>query len=186
MVRVKGISFAAKLAFGAAVVVALVAYVSVVDLGVNAGRIHRGVSVGTIDVGGLAQTDAADRLETVGREMRNEPITFEVGTNVFEILPADLGWWPYAEDMAQKAIYVGRRGGIAHAASRRWAAWFGGVELKWKKPSPRRVAEEIEDLSQQLDGLGYDMDEEAMRRTLRHAIWDWPRRDAYQIPIVES
>jgi hypothetical protein len=183
---VKGISFAAKLAFGSAVVAALAVYVSVVDLGVNAGRIHRGVTVGTIDVGGLTQIEAADRLESVGREMRNEHVTFEVGTNVFEILPADLKWWPYAEDMALKAMSVGRKGGLAHAASTRWEAWFGGVELKWKKPGPRRVAKKIEELSAELDALGYDLDEEAMRRELRHAIWDWPRRDAYQIPLSEG
>lgn len=182
----KGISATAKLALGTAVVIAVAVYVAVVDLGMNAGKIHSGVTLGTISVGGMTQSEAAAHLETVGRQMRDEPVTFAVGTLTFEIFPADVRWQPSSEDMARKAMSVGRGGGLTHAASARWQAWFGGVELSWRRPGARSLTMEIEELSDELDGLGYDLDEEGMRRALKQAIWDWPRQDEYQIPLVED
>jgi hypothetical protein len=183
---VKGISVRARFVLGIAVLVVVTAYVVVVDLGVNAGRIHRGVSVGTIDVGGMTQSEAADRLQAIGREMRDEPITFEVGSLVFEISPADLKWRPSAGRMARRAMMVGREGGLAHAASERWRAWFGGVQLMWSGAGGGLVDQKIQELGEELDASGYDLDEEAMARALERAIWDWPRRDSYEVPLASG
>jgi hypothetical protein len=176
----------AKILIAAAVVAALAAYLVVLDLGINAGRIHRGVSVGDVDVGGMTQPEAVEFLTDVGRDMRNSSITFSAGDIEFEVLPADLKWWPYAEDMARKAIEIGRQGGVTSAASERWRAWTSGITIKWARAGPRLVEQQIEEMSSELAAQGYELDEEEMFRVLRHAIWQWPRRASYEVPLEES
>jgi hypothetical protein len=176
----------AKFMIVAAVVVGLAAYAVVLDLGINAGRIHRGVSVGDVDVGGMTQTEAVEFLTDVGRDMRNSSITFTAGDAEVEVLPADLKWWPYAEDMAKKAMDVGRTGGVIDAASDRWKAWMSGITVNWGRAGPRLVERQIEEMSSDLAAQGYELDEQEMFRVLRHAIWQWPRRAAYEIPLEEG
>jgi hypothetical protein len=180
---VKSVSPLARTLIAGAVVLALAVYLVVLELGINAGRIHRGVSVGDVDVGGMTQAEAVAFLSGVGRDMRNSSITFTAGDVEFEVSPADLKWWPYAEDMARKAMAVGRNGGVWHSASQRWRAWLSGISIKWRRARPRPVEQQIQEMSFELDALGYELDEQEMVTVLRHAIWQWPRRDTYAIPL---
>jgi hypothetical protein len=180
---VKTVSPLAKTLIVVAVVAALAVYLVVLDLGINAGRIHRGVSVGDVDIGGMTQAEAVEFLTEVGRDMRNSSITFTTGDVEIEVLPADLKWWPYAEDMAKKAMEVGRKGSVLNAASQRWRAWISGISVNWGRAGPRLVEQQIEEMSSELSSQGYELDEQEMFRVLRHAIWQWPRRDAYEIPL---
>jgi hypothetical protein len=176
----------AKFLIAAAAVVALLAYVVVLDLGINAGRIHRGVAVGDVEVGGMTQSEAVEFLTDVGRDMRNSSITFTAGDVEVEVLPADLKWWPYAEDMAKKAMDVGRTGGVMNAASERWKSWVSGITVNWGRAGPKLVDRQIEEMSTELASQGYELDEQEMFRVLRHAIWQWPRRAAYEIPLEDG
>jgi hypothetical protein len=180
---VKSVSPLAKTLIVVAVVTAFAVYLVVLDLGINAGRIHRGVSVGDVDIGGMTQAEAVEFLTEVGRDMRNTSITFTTGDVEFEVLPADLKWWPYAEDMARKAMEVGRKGGVLNATSQRWRAWVSGISVKWRRARRRQVEQQIEEMSSELASQGYELDEQEMFRVLRHAIRQWPRRDAYAIPL---
>jgi hypothetical protein len=182
---VKSVSPLARATIIAASAAAFVLYLVILDLGVNAGRIHRGVSVGDVEVGGMTQAEAVGYLAEVGREMRNESITFVTEDLEFHVLPADLNWWPYAEDSARRAMAVGRSGSVAHAASQRWRAWLSGVTVTWEQAGDRRVVEKINELSSELAAAGHQLDEAAMRKVLHAAIWAWPRRDAYEIPLEE-
>ena len=179
----KPVSPLAKVLIVVAAVAALAVYLVVLDLGINAGRIHRGVTAGDIDIGGMTQAEAAEFLTKVGRDMRNSTITFTTGDVEIEVLPADLKWWPYAEDMARKAMEVGRKGSVLNAASQRWRAWVSGISVSWGRAGTRLVEQRVEEMSSELASQGYKLDEQEMLRVLRHAIGQWPRRDAYEIPL---
>lgn len=179
----KTVSPLAKTLIVVAVVASLAVYVVVLDLGINAGRIHHGVAVGDIDVGGMTQAEAVEFLSGVGSEMRNSSITFSTGDVEFEVLPADLKWWPYAEVMARRAMELGRKGSVLTAASQRWRAWVSGISVSWRRARPPLVEQQIEEMSSELASQGYELDEREMFRVLRHAIWQWPRRDSYEIPL---
>jgi hypothetical protein len=176
----------AKFLIAAAVVGTLAAYLVILDLGINAGRIHRGVSVGQVDIGGMTQSEAVEFLTDVGRDMRNSSITFTAGDVELEVLPADLKWWPYAEDMSKKAMGVGRQGSVISDASERWRAWISGITINWAKAGPRLVEQQIEEMSSTLAAQGYELDEEEMSRVLRRAISQWPRRASYAVPLEEG
>jgi hypothetical protein len=183
---VKTVSPLAKILIAVAVVAGLGVYLVVLDLGINAGRIHRGVTVGDVDIGGMTQGEAVEFLRDVGRDMRNTSITFTTGDVDFEVLPADLKWWPYAEDMAQKAMDVGRKGGVLRAASQRWRAWVSGVTLSWRGAGHGLVTQKIEEMSAALAEQGYELDEQEMFTALQDAIWQWPRRSEYEIPLDDQ
>ena len=181
---VAGISTRVKFVIVCVVALLTAAYLVVVDLGVNAGRIHRGVTIGDVDVGGLTEAEAAELLDAVGKDMRASPIIFTVDDfRTMVIEPADVGWWPYAEDMAAQAMRVGRDGGPLAALTERARAWVKGVRVKWRGAKPRLMKKKIDSLAAELAESGYELDRPLARLRIRRAIWDWPRKDSYKLPL---
>ncbi|MCA1704987.1 MAG: hypothetical protein LC808_17680, partial [Actinobacteria bacterium] len=54
--------------------VGLLLYLLLVDLGVNAGRVHYGVTVGGYDVGGHTYPETFELLRERGKELEKAPI----------------------------------------------------------------------------------------------------------------
>ena len=172
----------ALVAFVAAVGVA--AYLIVVELGISAGRIHHGVRVGDVDVGGLTESEAVDRLREVGAKMRSEPVVFSAEGLIFAFIPREFGWLPLERVAARRASDVGRAGGLHVAAADRVRAWMSGVTIRWPdRLNNRRVGTRLRALERQAEALGYDLDRPEMRRRIKRAIWSWPREPFYDIPV---
>jgi hypothetical protein len=179
---VRRISSLAKVVLVAAVALGIVAYLAIVELGVNAGLVHRGVEVGHIDVGGLSQAEATDEIARVGQEMRDTAIALSIdGVATSFLYPRDLGWKPGAARKAEEAMRIGREGGVLAAASERLSAWFGRHRIAWDEPRPRPLRRGIRSVVRAARTAGVEVVWDDVRTTLINAIYDWPRRDSYEV-----
>ena len=160
-----------------AVVLGAALYLLLVDLGVNAGRIHRGVYVEDVYVGGLTVTEANRLLRGRGKQLQEEPVVFTTEGFDCRFLPVEVGWGPQPFDTARRAMDVGRTGGVAGVVVDRLDAWVGGVEVSWAgSVRPELVDEIIASCNEQARALGLELDETEFRRAVERAIVSWPRR----------
>ena len=172
---------------GKALVAALAAtgvvlYALVVDLGVNAGLIHYGVSVDGVPVGGMTQDEAERALKQAARGLRSRRLTWHRHGVVFHMEPRDVGWHPRVSDSALAAMGVGRRGGLVSAAGRRLTAW-SGLDLPWKgKPKSHRLTRLIDRWAAAAAAQGLTVDQAQLRHRIRRAVRH-TAKERYRIPI---
>jgi hypothetical protein len=164
-------------------VAGVLVYALIVDFGISAGRIHHGVSVAGVDVGGLTETEAARALARRAQLLSSAPVTF-FGPGMFErVIPASVGWRPKPERSAESALGVGRADGPLGALADRWRAWFGGVELRWAgTTSSRKMRLYVDRIEHRVNSLGYELDRPKLRRKIKRGINAWPR-NALRIPV---
>lgn len=114
---------------------ALAAVVAVLVLGITAevavtvGRVHPGVSVAGIDIGGLTPQRAND---TLGRELERRaavPATVVEGSREWEVTSDSLGLTYDTSTAVAQAMEVGRDEAILATIAERFAAWTRGVDL---------------------------------------------------------
>jgi hypothetical protein len=180
------VSRRAKIVLGVGGLLAVVAYVVIVDVGISAGRIHRGVSVNDIDVGGLTETEAVEVLTDRAEELMSKPVTFTAEYLNLTFYPADVGWRPRAADAAHEAIRVGRDDAPFGALADRLRAWFGEVKIAWTgAPRAHKVTLLIEEWQEQAAGLGITIDAARLRYRLKRAIVTWPRR-TFNLPVSDA
>ncbi len=177
------LSLSAKALFALLVILGLSAYLVVVDLGINAGRIHYGVSVGDVDVGGLTVDEAARTLDERAQELADEPAYFEVGGLTKILIPENVGWHPRSFTNARDAFEVGRAGGPFTALKDRIDAWTEGVKIPWRSGQDHKeVGLLIDRWEEEAAELGYDIRRRALRRRISRAAVTWPRR-TFGIPL---
>ena len=176
-----------RVMLGVLVLVGLLAYAIVVDLGANAGKVHHGVSVEGFRVSGLTESDAFGRLEARAEELETTGVVFQTGPLSFRFVPSDLNWDFKVDETTDRAMGVGRTGGPFGAVWDRARAWISGVEVEWAGSFfPRsRLAGSFNALEERATLFGYVIDRDALRREIRSAIKDLPRRSSYEIPLVE-
>jgi hypothetical protein len=188
MAGVRGLSVGAKALVATLVVVGIFAYLVIVDLGVNAGRVHYGVRVNGIDVGGLSEADARSKLAARSEGMMLEPVVF-VGEGLsFYALPRDLAWAYRPLETASTAMEVGRSGGPLTALVDRFRAWSAGVDVEWQASFRHRrgMRSQVRALARRASELGHRLDRPEMRSRIRKALNDWPRDLYYEIPFEGS
>ena len=177
----------AKVVLGLGIFVALVGYLVVLDLGVSAGRVHHGVSVSGIDIGGLSFPDAFDLLSARGEELSEAPIQFVSQDLNLSFLPEDVGWTPQPFDTTEEAMRVGRDDAPFGALSDRVRAWVSGVTVGWQgNPDADLVTELMDEWDVQAAALGRMIDRGRLRYRIRTAIEQYPRRAAYKIPYEKD
>ncbi len=178
------LSLAAKGMLALAALTALIVFAVIVDLGVSAGRIHHGVSVADIDVGGMTLSEAYEVLARARDERREEPMVFSLEGVTLTITPAMVDWRPQPYDSAQRALAVGRSGGPVGALRARARAWTSGVRVGWAGGvNDRRVARLAQDWAETVEQMvGADVDDERLRVLIERAASTWPPR-VYAIPL---
>ncbi len=113
---------------GAAFVTLLVA-ASVVE-GIAAwGRIHPGVSVGGVAVGGMSRGDARTELQRALGPRLGGPVAVSYGPHVWTVDGPSAGASVPAARLAEAAFGVGRTGNVFRITGERLRAWFGGLSL---------------------------------------------------------
>lgn len=95
----------------------------------TSGRIHPGVSVGGVSVGGMKPASARSVLETTLPGRIEEPVVVRHGDKTWKIEAAEIGLGFDYDMMVARAMAVGRDGGALKAIGGRAGAWFGGIEL---------------------------------------------------------
>jgi hypothetical protein len=192
------LSRAARLTLWVALVVAVFVYLIVVELGINAGRIHHGVEVrGGITVGGLTPAEAEARLTKRAEAMLGEPVVF--GTEALgpfticpdveaaiEIVEAAIekgapqssecaeeslpsaGWRPGVSRTVDEAMSVGRSDGPFAALAERIDAWWGGAKVAWKGRPNPKMLDELVD---RIERRAVERGMELDRERFKKKIW---------------
>jgi hypothetical protein len=178
------LSLPAKVLFGAGLVLTLLVYAVVVDLGANAGKVLRGVSVQGYDVGGLTFEEAEAALDEHGTELQETPMIFTTEGFQCAFAPKRIGWGPQPRDTALNAMAIGREGGLFDEAGDRLRSWFGGgTEIEWAgKPDAGRMGRELSLCQRQAEALGLSIDLGKLRYLIKQTIVEWPRA-ATGVPI---
>lgn len=180
------LSTRAKILTGVGLVVAAFVWLVLLDYGINAGRIHYGVHVNGVDVGGMTLEEAQGVLRREADRLREAPVAMSAQGMNCSFLPEKLGWKPRAKTTAQSARDVGFTGGFRTVLRDRLRAWFAGVEVDWaarfKAP---RVDRLVDDCERQAEGLQLSLDRARLERLIDEAVTTWPRR-VYEVPVEAS
>jgi hypothetical protein len=176
-----------KVVVGVAVVIGALLFLVLADYGINAGRIHYGVSIGDVNVGGMTEAEAIEVLEERAEELEDEAVIFTAEGIDCRFLPTDFRWTPQAGENAAAARRVGFRDFPFGALSERLRAWFQGVHLEWdtKALSFWKVTEHIDDCQEQATAIGETVKEKILRRRMLIAIVTWPRRN-FVVPLEQE
>ncbi len=100
-----------------------------VDVAASAGRIHPGVTVGGVKVGGMNPDRAAAALELQLPEKSKAPVVVRYEGQAWTVAPEDLGLTFDYDALAQQAMGVGRGAGLLGGVRQRAGAWFGAAAL---------------------------------------------------------
>ncbi|MFN2587803.1 MAG: hypothetical protein ABR613_06785 [Actinomycetota bacterium] len=180
-------SLLTRLVLVAGGVVALLVYLVIVDLGVHAGRVHRGVTVAGFDVGGLTELEAFDALRERQALLEDYPLVFIANGFDCRAEPVDLGWSPQPFNTVQDAMEVGR-GGVVEGLRERLDAWFGGVKIGWAGTvDPREVDEFLDYCEENARVVNARVDRAKMRFRIRRAIVTYPRSAIdFKVPLLSD
>lgn len=182
------VSRGSRAVIGLVAAVILLAYLLVVDIGVSAGRIHHGVSIQGIDVGGLTEAEAARVLGQSGLERRQSRLYFgHEGIRRLSFTPKEIGWWPQAEATADAAMRIGRDGWPFRAIAQRVRGWFGGVAIRWAgPPRPGKVNRVLDRWEAVADKHGLDLNRAFLRYKIRRAVVFDPPQSLFRLPLAKG
>ena len=176
----RGLSRTAKASIAGATALCLVLFVIIVDLGINAGVVHHGVTVSGLDVGGLTLEEAQSALYHHRGRMRQAEVCFSRPDFEDCLPPEDFGWFPSEERIRAvvlEAYDVGRTGGPLTALRDRLRAWSGDTKLSLPHSvQPWRVTNIIDEWEQTLIESDLRLDREEARARIKDALAAWPRR----------
>jgi hypothetical protein len=176
------ISKGAKILIAMLALMGILGYLFVLEFGLSAGRVHSGVRVGKVDLSGLTLSGAAALLDEVGGDLQNEPIVFITEGLTECLIPKEIGWTPQALVTAQRAMDVGRQGGIAVLGDR-LDAWISGVHVEWEgKPHRRKLRKLLDAWEAEVEALGFELRRWRLRQRIKRAIVTYPR-EAFDIPV---
>lgn len=166
-------------------ILAVAVYLVVVDYGMSAGRIHKGVDIVgvTPSVGGLTVNEALEIVTPRGEELENAPVAFLARGFDCRFSPTELGWRsrPYAT--VQQALSVGRSGGIFTSLAERGRSWTSGVTVEWADgPNSRRMGRFLKECAELAEAFEIEVDVDRLRQEAKRAIVTWPRR-YFELPV---
>ncbi len=175
-----------RVALCAAGLVALLVYLVIVDLGMHAGRVHRGVTVAGFDIGGLTELEAFEALRRRQALLEDYPLVFIANGFDCRAEPGgDLGWNPRPFNTARDAMEVGRNG-VLDGLRERFDAWFGGVKVGWAGTvDPKEVDEFLDYCERNARVVNARVDRAKLRFRIRRAIVTYPRGPLdFKVPLL--
>ncbi|MGH3119273.1 MAG: hypothetical protein ACRDQ2_19595 [Gaiellales bacterium] len=177
------LSLRAKITLAVLIVVGIAVFLLIVDLGVNAGRIHHGVHVTDMDLGGLTREEAVERLFDRGLELQEAPVIVTRENVSCHFVPTELGWEAKPFETAVAAYRIGRGELPLKALGVRIRAWFSGVTIDWADEFNAAAVSRLLDRCEfHAEAVGYEVRRYRLRQKLARAITTWPRRPV-NIPI---
>lgn len=173
------LSIRTKIVLAVSALALIFVYLIVVDIGISAGRVHYGVRVDSIDVGGMTYPEAIDALGERADQLSTVPLVLYRGPIKLRLYPYEVGYHPRPATTALAAMRVGRDHAPFGAIGDRLHAWFGGVKVRWQPGANTRklgklVAQWQIDLARK--GLTMsDADRRKLRYKIRVGLNNWPR-----------
>ena len=177
------LSARAKVGLAIVTLIGLLVYIVIVDYGINAGRIHHGVTVRGIDVGGLTKEEAFEVLTDYSVQLETEPVLVTREGVDCHFAPTELGWDAHPIETAIAAYRIVRGKSLIAALGARARAWSTGVTVDWLDDlNPVAFARLLDRCERISNALGYEVRRYRLRQKIREAIVTWPRRPV-NIPI---
>lgn len=176
-----------RVSIAIAAVVALLVYAVIVDLGMHAGRVHRGVAVAGFDIGGLTELEAFEALEERQALLEEQAVIFIANGFDCRATPGDLGWNPQPFNTARDAMEIGRNGVFA-GLRERFDGWFGGVKVGWAGTvDPDEVDEFLDYCERNATIVNARVDRPKLRFRIRRAIVTYPRGALdFKVPLLKE
>ena len=112
-----------------AILLLLLLLVVGVELAATLGRIHPGVEVAGVSVGGMRGSTAAVVLEDEISARMEEPVFVVFEERSWSITATEVAAVPEIDRMVDEAMAVGRKGGLGARINERFNAWFEPVDL---------------------------------------------------------
>jgi vancomycin resistance protein YoaR len=109
-----------------AVVVGLLVLGTAVDAFASVGRVHPGVSVGGVNLGGKTPAEALAVLKTALPAKAAVPVEVAGTKKTWPVASKDIGASFEFDSLVDDAMEVGRSGGFFASVGDRFGAWFGG------------------------------------------------------------
>lgn len=180
-------SLRARLVLALVSLVALAGYLVLADLGMHAGRVHRGVSVAGFDIGGLTEIEAFEALSERQELLEETPVIFIAEGFDCRALPTDLGWSPQPFNTARAAMEIGRNG-VLSGLRERIEAWFGGVKVGWAGTvDPAEVDEFLDYCERNAEVVSATVDRPKLRYRIRRQIVTYPRSAVdFKVPLIRG
>lgn len=180
-------SLRGKVALAAVALVVVAGYLVVVDLGMHAGRVHRGVTVAGFDVGGLTEIEAFEALRDRQELLEETPVVFIANGFDCRALPTDLGWNPQPFNTAQDAMEIGRNG-VFSGLRERIEGWLGDVKIGWAGTvDPAEVDEFLDYCEGNAEVVNATIDRPKLRFRIRRAIVTYPRSPVdFKVPLERA
>ncbi|MDI6712265.1 MAG: VanW family protein [Anaerosomatales bacterium] len=116
-------------ALAAAAVAAVLVLGIAVDAAASAGRIHPGVRVDGVSVGGMTVEEAAGAIASGATDVLGREVVLEAGDEQWKITAQEVGGSVDATALAQAAYRIGRSGNVARSVKERLFAWFGAERV---------------------------------------------------------
>lgn len=177
------LSRTSKIVLAVSVLLGIGAYLVVVDLGVFAGRIHEGVRISDLDVGGLTEEQALDVLEERIALLQTQALHMVGEETECIFYPTDVGWRPRPFDTADAAMDIGREGGPMTALRDRIRAWVNGVKVAWADSTNfTKMQSVLDSCEERVEATGARVARVELRFKIKRALVVWPRRD-FRIPL---
>lgn len=134
------------------IVLGLVVLLVLADVALSAGRIHPGVEVAGVPVGGMSEANARVVLRTELPDRASEPVTVTYGDRSWEIAADQIDLSFDYDAQVRAAMAVGREDNLLDASGSRITAWFEGVELPAAAiAATESVAAVLDDIAEETD-----------------------------------
>ena len=116
-------------AIGAIAVVGLMLLAAAIDGAASFGRIHPGVSVGGVIVGGKSPAEALQLLRAELPKVAAEPVVITYRKKSWNIKPEQIGLSFDYPALVSRSMAVGRGGRLGESLVQRVTAWFAGARV---------------------------------------------------------
>ncbi|HEX9092872.1 MAG TPA: peptidoglycan binding domain-containing protein, partial [Coriobacteriia bacterium] len=133
----------------------------VTDLALAAGRIHPGVRVSGVAVGGLSREQAESRVTNEITARLGLPVTAKFEAKTWSVTADKVGVVVDAAASVERAWAVGREDALLTAVGRRFSALLGGVEV------PAKVDPDLSKIAVLLEGIEKSVNVDARDATVK-------------------
>ena len=127
--RRRGLSTRFKVLLGVGTLVVAIVLTLAIEAAVSSNKVHPGISVSGIDLGGLTADEATALLSKHVSKTQSSPITLTSGNRGWDVMPAELGGSVDVKAAISSAMAVTTDSNVFVDMGRRWKLYFKKVDL---------------------------------------------------------
>jgi vancomycin resistance protein YoaR len=116
-------------AAGVGTLVCLFVLAVLVDSALSYNKVHSGIRVAGVDLGGLTKAEAISALDQAVKAAQDDPITLRAGDKSWTVLPTDVGAAVNVEAVVKTAMGVTRQSNVFGDIGARWKLYFSTNEV---------------------------------------------------------